>query len=193
MKIILLNGAPFSGKDTLAARLIAEIPNSEYVMFKQPLYERFAKRHNLPIARVKEICEGVGKDQPNKLIGGLVPRAELIDISENEIKVEHGPDGVAKIVVQNIKAIPDYQNKTIVFPDSGFPNELVYLQAAFPDAEIFLARIMRDGCNFTKQKDSRSYLPYPNTVIDNNTDESEIPKAYRGTSMLTQFMTKYNA
>ena len=24
-------------------------------------------------------------------------------------------------------------------------------------------------------------------------DESEIPKAYRGTSMLTQFMTKYNA
>ena len=66
MKIILLNGAPFSGKDTLAARLIAEIPNSEYVMFKQPLYERFAKRHNLPIARVKEICDGVGKDQPNK-------------------------------------------------------------------------------------------------------------------------------
>ena len=191
MKIILLNGAPFSGKDTLAARLIAEIPNSEYVMFKQPLYERFAKRHNLPIARVKEICDGVGKDQPNKLIGGLVPRAELIDISENEIKKQYGDDGVAKIVCDNIRNIPDYQNKTIVFPDSGFPNELVYLQSQFPQAEIILIRILRDGCDFKKQKDSRSYLPYPNLVVDNNKDETDIPNEHRGHWMLEQFLYRF--
>jgi tRNA uridine 5-carbamoylmethylation protein Kti12 len=48
MKIILLNCAPFSGKDTLANRLVDRLDNTEYVMFKQPLYERFAERHNLP-------------------------------------------------------------------------------------------------------------------------------------------------
>ena len=191
MKIILLNGAPFSGKDTLAIRLVDRLDNAEYVMFKQPLYERFADRHNLPFSRVKEICDGVGKDHPNALINGLIPRAELIDISENEIKVQHGQDGVAKIVCDNIRAIPDYENKTIVFPDSGFPNELVYLQSQFPDAEIILVRILRDGCDFKKQKDSRSYLPYPNHIVDNNKDESHIPKEHRGHWMLEQFLNEF--
>lgn len=191
MKIILLNGAPFSGKDTLANRLVDRLDNTEYVMFKQPLYERFAERHNLPLNRVKEICDGHGKDKPNSLIGGLVPRAELIDISENEIKKQYGDDGVAKIVCDNIRNIPDYQNKTIVFPDSGFPNELVYLQSQFPQAEIILIRILRDGCDFKKQKDSRSYLPYPNLVVDNNKDETEIPKEHRGYWMLEQYLNHF--
>lgn len=192
MQIILLNGAPFSGKDTLANRLVDRLDNAEYVMFKQPLYERFAERHNLPISRVKEICDGHGKDKPNPLIGGLIPRAELIDISENEIKKQHGEDGVAKMVCDNIRNIPDYQNKTIVFPDSGFPNELVYLTAQFPEAEIILVRILRDGCDFKKQNDSRSYLPYPNLIVDNNKDETNIPKEHRGHWMLEQYLNKFH-
>lgn len=190
MKIILLNGAPFSGKDTLAQRLIEAIPDAEYIMFKQPLYERFAERHNLQIDVVKQICDGVGKDQPHELIGGLIPRAELIDISENEIKVQHGADGVAKMVCDNIRKVPDYQDKTFVFPDSGFPNELAYLQAQFPDVSITLVRIMRDGCDFKKQKDSRSYLPYPDFIVYNNEDESNVPPPHRGYGMLKQFLDK---
>lgn len=184
MKIILLNGAPFSGKDTLANRLIATQVESVRMMFKQPLYEFFAERHNLTFDQVVEICTGPGKDLPCELIGGLIPRAELIDISENEIKVAHGIDGVVAIVCDNIRATEDYQNKTFVFPDSGFPTELLYMQAQFPKAEIELIRIMRDGCDFAKQKDSRSYLPYPNLIVDNNVEEIE---SELGSHMLKQY------
>jgi hypothetical protein len=52
-------------------------------------------------------------------------------------------------------------------------------------------RILRDGCDFKKQKDSRSYLPYPNLIVDNNKDETEIPKEHRGYWMLEQYLNHF--
>lgn len=194
MRIILNNGAPFSGKDTMAEQLLKHIgEDAVYIRFKDPLYERFAVRHNLPMDKVVEICNGPQKDQPCELIGGLIPRQELIDISENHIKKELGPTGVAYLVVEKMLSTECHGRKTFIFPDSGFPEERTYLESVlrrFGLESITLLRILRDGCSFEAVKDSRSYLDNPDLIIDNNIDE---PEETRGTHMLNQFIEWSNA
>lgn len=189
MHIILNNGAPFSGKDTIAEKLVEHFgEDAVYIRFKDPLYERFAMRHRLSIETVIEICTGPQKDQPCDLIGGLIPRQELIDISENHIKKELGPTGVAYLVAEKILNTECHGRKVFIFPDSGFPQEKFYLETVlrrFGLTGITLLRILRDGCTFEAVNDSRSHLENPDLIIDNNVDE---PEDIRGAHMLQQFI-----
>lgn len=192
MNIILTNGAPFSGKDTFVKQLLNHIDDSVFIRFKNPLYSRFSKRHNLDLDTVIDICTGPQKDQPCALIGGLIPRAELIDISENEIKVEMGADGVAELVLDEILDTEEHGRKTFIFPDSGFPNELALFKRVLKRyglQTITIIRIVRDGCEFAKQNDSRGYLENPDLIIDNNADESHLPEDQRGQHMLEQYFS----
>lgn len=194
MDIILANGAPFSGKDTFINRLKAFFEDGVYIRFKDPLYKRFAQRHNLDIEKVIEICTGSQKDQPCDLIGGLIPRQVLIDISENEIKVEHGPEGVALEVIDNMLDIEEHGRKTFLFPDSGFEEERTLFGTILPYYglnRMYTFRIMRDGCDFGSKKDSRTYLSEPTLIIDNNVDESHLPEEERGQHMFDQFLAWY--
>ena len=194
MDIILANGAPFCGKDTLIRRLQAFFDNGVYIRFKDPLYKRFAERHNLDLETVVQICTGDQKDQPNDLIGGLIPRQVLIDISENEIKVEKGPEGVAVEVIDNILDTEEHGRKTFLFPDSGFDEERTLFKRVLPRFglnRMITVRILRDGCDFATQKDSRSFLPDPDLIIDNNVDESHLPEEERGQHMFNQFVAWY--
>ena len=194
MDIYLTNGAPFSGKDTLANRLVEFFENSVYIRFKDPLYQRFAERHNLSIDEVIAMCTGKQKDEPNERIGGLIPRQELIDISENEIKVQHGVEGVALKVIDNILDTDQHCRKTFVFPDGGFEAERHLFARVLPKFglnRMITIRILRDGCSF--ENDSRSFLENPDLIIDNNVDESHLPEADRGQHMFAQFLRWYNA
>lgn len=192
MRIILNNGAPFCGKDTMAERLVEYFgEDAVYIRFKDPLYERFSIRHNLPMTKVVEICNGPQKDQPCELIGGLVPRQELIDISENHIKKELGPTGVAYLVVEKILSTEMHGRKTFIFPDSGFEEEKTFLETVlrkFGLEELILLRILRDGHTYESVNDSRSYVANPNLIIDNNVKESFDD---RGQHMLAQFKAWY--
>lgn len=192
MDIILTNGAPFSGKDTLVRRLVEFFENSHYIRFKDPLYRRFAERHHLTIEKVIEICTGKQKDEPNDLIGGLIPRQELIDISENEIKVQFGQEGVARAVVEDMLDVESHFRKTFVFPDGGFEVERELFAKVLPHyglRRLITVRILRDGCTF--ENDSRSYLENPDVIIDNNVDESHLPEEERGQHMFDQFIKWY--
>lgn len=194
MDIILANGAPFSGKDTLVRRLQAFFENGVYIRFKDPLYKRFAARHNLDMETVVRICNGEQKDHPHELIGGLIPRQELIDISENEIKVEKGEAGVAIEVIDNILDTEEHGRKTFLFPDSGFEPERTLFKKVLPRYgldRLVTIRILRDGCDFAGKKDSRGYLSNPDLIIDNNVNEDHLPEEERGQHMFDQFMTWY--
>lgn len=194
MDIILANGAPFSGKDTLVAQLLKVFDNSVYIRFKNPLYKRFAEIHNLQFDEVVAMCTGKQKDLPNERLGGLIPRQVLIDISENEIKPQDGVDGVALRVIDEILDMEEHNRKTFIFPDSGFEEEKRCFERILPRFGLqrtILIRILRDGCNYEDQKDSRSYLENPDLIIDNNVDESHLPEEERGTHMLNQFLDWY--
>lgn len=191
MDIIFANGAPFSGKDTLVRRLQEFFENDVYIRFKDPLYKRFAARHNLDMETVVRICNGEQKDRPHELIGGLIPRQELIDISENEIKVEMGEDGVAVEVIYNILETEGHGRKTFLFPDSGFEVERALFKRVLPHYglnRLITIRIIRDGCDFAGKNDSRGYLSDPDLIIDNNVDESHLPEEQRGEHMFKQFL-----
>lgn len=193
MDIILTNGAPFSGKDTLVKKILEYFGEQGIFMrFKNPLYRRFAKRHNLTLEQTIEICSGPGKDQPCDLIGGKIPRQELIDISENHIKVERGENGVALEVIDEMLDTEEHGRKTFVFPDGGFEYErkcFNLLLKRFGLTKVFVIRIVRDGYTFESVGDSRSYLKDPDTIIDNNVDESNLSEEERGEHMFQQFKT----
>lgn len=188
MLVILNNGAPFSGKDTLVKKQLEYFGDrAVLVRFKDPLYARFSEKFNLPMETVLEICNGPQKDQPCDLIGGLIPRQELIYISEKEIKVQFGSTGVAYLTVENILSTEEHGRKVFIFPDSGFPDEKTYMHTAlrrFGLEDIILTRIVRDGFTYEAVNDSRSYLPDPNVIIDNNVNESE---EERGNHMFQQW------
>jgi hypothetical protein len=194
MDIILANGAPFSGKDTLVNQLLKMFDDSVYIRFKNPLYKRFSERHNIPFDEVVEMCTGRKKDEPNERIGGLIPRQVLIDISENEIKPQDGPDGVALRVIEEMLDMEEHGRKTFIFPDSGFEEEkeaFLRILPRFGLNRIITIRIVRDGCNYEDQKDSRKYLKNPCLIVDNNVDESHLPEEERGLHMLEQFIDWY--
>lgn len=192
MDIYLTNGAPFSGKDTLTRRLVEFFEDGVYIRFKDPLYQRFSERHNIPLDEVIEMCSGKQKDEPNERIGGLIPRQELIDISENEIKVKHGKQGVAIKVIDNILDIEQHARKVFVFPDSGFEEEKTLFRKVLPRYglnKLITIRIVREGCTF--ENDSRNFLKDPDLIIYNDVDESHLPEEERGQHMFNQFLTWY--
>lgn len=191
MNIIILNAPPKSGKDVLADKILAELgENGHRVRFKDPLYRRMAELHNLTLDEVESICEGESKDQPHELLNGLIPRQELIRISEEEIKVEFGPTGVAMLTAHDILDIEANTCKTIVMTGSGFPEEVEYLKTAlrsFNLRNFTVVRINRDGCTFDAVNDARGYIPF-DFEVDNNVDESEDT---RGNHMYQQFKSQY--
>ncbi len=175
MKIIVLNGAPFTGKDTLAKRLCDLIPDAVPFRFKDVLYRRMSEKYNLDFDIVVELCNDViKKDQPSELLDGKIPRQELIFISEEEIKKgPYGEDGVAVATIENLLEVEDYGRKTFVFSDGGFTNEvdcLKRLLRKFGLVELVIIRITKEGCTFIN--DSRHHIDNPTYIINNDIVES---------------------
>lgn len=193
MNVIILNGPPGCGKDTLANQLTKVINNSVSSRFKNVLYRRMAEKHNLELGYVIAMCNDRDlKDIPSELFEGLSPRQELINISENEIKVKYGQEGVATKTLMDMLDIEDYGRKTFVFSDGGFPAEVSLLKRVLKRyglVNFILVRINKDGCTF--EGDSRNYIDNPNIVITNNEDESHLEEAERGKPMLEQFLKKF--
>lgn len=178
MKMIVLNGAPRSGKDTMlnvlrtaqdkgvfgSARLI---PFS----YKRVLCEGVAKRYGMTPQEVWDLNTNTDtKDLPDERFGGKSVRQALIYESEDVIKKEHGEDGVAIATFKRLQEDygDDLNDAILVSPDGGFESEMVAAQNFFGISreDIFLIRMLRDGCTF--KGDSRGYINNPNLTIDND-------------------------
>lgn len=193
MNVIILNGPPGCGKDTLANQLTKVIDGSISSRFKNVLYRRMAEKHNLELDYVIAMCNDRDlKDITSELFDGLSPRQELINISENEIKVQFGQEGVAAKTLMDMLDIEDYGRKTFVFSDGGFAAEVKLLKRVLKRyglLNFILVRIVKDGCTF--EGDSRNFIDNPDIIITNNDDESHLEESERGKSMLDQFLKKY--
>lgn len=152
MHVIIANGPPFCGKDTLTKHLLNHFKDSVWMRFKNVLYKETWKdlfvddiREEISLDEWIDICNDVvlkdsplpwnyerdeimrWKDDPVTYGNDIycqTPRKYLIDKSELELKVKYGSGGVAVITAGYIKEIDNFQDKIIIFSDGGFNDEI---------------------------------------------------------------------
>ena len=188
MKIIIVNGPPRSGKGTLVSLLLDTLPNAAYCSFKEPLYKAMMSKYFLSRDELMTFVDGELKDTPTQRFEGLSPRAALIEL-DKQIKLEHGEMAIATEVINTILDDDERYKTTYIFPDGGVGGEVAFVEQVLKHyglLDLTVVQVRKKGCDF--KNDTRSYLPNPSFVIDNNVDETG---KKRGTHMFEQFIQNY--
>lgn len=176
MKLIITNGPPRSGKDTLCNLIRENITDQDLIplSYKKTLYVGVARRYGLSVEAVFQMnADTLIKDEPSPLFGGKSVRQALIYESEEVIKKELGPQGVA---IQTFKLLEEEYGKerlkdaVLYCSDGGFNSELnaAYDFFGIGVEDVYIIRMLREGCSF--EGDSREFLDHPDTVIRNDSD-----------------------
>lgn len=153
-KVVILNGPPGCGKDTLSDYISSAV-GFEQMSMKKPMFDialsmlgekKFAEFMKLYNDRET-------KEMPCDLLGGMSPREFMIHISESFVKPILGKCHFGHLAAEEIsKSIAP-----VIFSDGGFPDEVMAIaDSDFPEVEIILIRLHREGFDFSG--DSRNYI-----------------------------------
>ena len=149
--IILLNGPPRSGKDTIAD-MMSEYNGYSKLRFKDRLIKITSAIYDVHENLIEELLDDTeGKEEPSKMFGGLSLRQALIHVSEDVVKPNFGNDYFGKITARYV----DPSSKACI-SDTGFIDEAMAIVEKAGVENILLVHLYRKGCNFSN--DSRSYL-----------------------------------
>lgn len=169
-KLILVNGPPRSGKDTVGQILQSyhesSSPRAVYLAkmagalktATHALYSELTKDVEFPLKH--DAFEAV-KDQPCDEFLGATPRQAYIAVSEQLVKPLHGQSTWGRILANNLskdwlaRDAADY----VVVTDSGFAPEAIPLMELFGVENTVLLHLYRPGTDFSK--DSRNYIRLP--------------------------------
>jgi len=148
-KIILINGPPRSGKDTVGQILRLHF-HATVDKFARVLKE---KAHTLyGMGTLAHGAYESKKEDPLPVFLGKTPREVYIALSETYYKPLHGIDIFGKLLWQDIRNV----DGIIAITDSGFEPEARYLIDQVGAENVRLIRVYRPGCDFSG--DSRSYI-----------------------------------
>lgn len=150
-KVLLMNGPPRSGKDTICNYVMAKRPNATHLKFAKHLKGETHKYFG--VDRPWDFYEGDIKDQPLSEFNGMTPRQAYIHYSEDIIKPKYGKDYWAKLLVDEIE---ESQSEFFVVSDLGFPEEWEILVSRFEEMKIGIVRVFRGTCDYSA--DSRGYV-----------------------------------
>lgn len=164
MKFVIFNGPPYSGKSTVARELARALSGRYRVAmdsFAAPM------KHFIATALGEQYNE-MPKDSPKDILRGRSVRQFLIHMSEQYMKEQYGQDIYGRLLyhrAMRYQPAPDF----VICDDSGFPDEAMALP------EPYIVRVTRKGKDYTG--DSRTYLPNPSYVFENDDalDELWIP------------------
>ena len=182
MKLILLNGAPRSGKDTAALHLYNRLEN--FCLFDRlsmPIKAAFAALVNAPIDEFGNVADYENdKAKPIPLFRNSSYRQWQIDFSERFMKPLYGDSIFSKLFLLRLdtySTMDDQYEKplVVVVPDCGFQVEIDALAQEFPPEDIALFRIRRTGNTF--EGDSRNWVdPHPKMFFReiSNDDTKEV-------------------
>lgn len=160
-KIVLFNGPPGSGKDTLANG-IHEIYESALVKFAAPIKENCRNIYGLTQNEWDAIDgDQQAKIEPHEAFFGQTCRQVQINFSELFLKPTHGEDIFGKLVVAKIMRM---KSELILVSDSGFRREAEVLVDKFGAENVLLVRIYRQGTTF--EGDSRGYINLDDLGVD---------------------------
>ncbi len=184
-KILLVNGPPDSGKDTVGRLMKELVHDCRTVKMSRPLKcgaaALFYALHGyleecngmIPGALLDDAYYEDKKDKPLPRFFNKTFREVLKSLSEDWIKKQFGEDFFGKLLAPKIERMPE---QYIVVTDSGFEAEALPLIDAFGVENITLLRLGRVGCNF--RKDSRGYIYLPLEVevhiINNNQGKDQL-------------------
>ena len=155
--VLILNGAPMTGKDEIANFLASESYLVEHLSFKDKLFEVAACLANMDYFDLKQLNERETKDVYCEALG-MSPRAWLIYVSEVVVKPHLGKDFFGKALAKTIsKETKDGKLKWFsVVSDGGFIEEIEAVAKEVGGSNIIVARLHREGYTFTT--DSRKHL-----------------------------------
>jgi hypothetical protein len=168
MKVLILNGPPGCGKDTIA-KLLCKMAPVLQGEFKEVLYEETAKLlrsigssfsddpkdYSITTSDVRRSNEDRdSKEQP--FVGGLSVRRWLQITSEMVVKKDRGQDyfGVASADRWHSKGTDH------VISDCGFIEEVDAVVDRFGAENVYVIRLHREGFSFAV--DTRYYIKYSN-------------------------------
>lgn len=172
--IIILNGPPGSGKDTICEYLEDYWIDVKKLEVKARLFELVLAISGMPEDQWWELynCRQT-KEVPHKDLAGLSPRQFMIHVSENVMKPLYGSDYFGRYAARQVVKS---SYSTLVFSDGGFPEEVQLLSEV---GNVHLIHLFRDGCSF--EGDSRNYLdanaPYLSTFLSVNQKEDDVDYA----------------
>lgn len=151
--IIILNGPPGCGKDTIADYLTDHRYPAVKASFKQPMFDiAFAM---LGVYRYDEFIDLYNdreqKEKPQEILQGKSPRQFMIWISEEVMKPVFGEQYFGWRMVEQINEI--YSDLAIIVT-GGFPEEIKPLIKA--GHKVHICRLHREG--YTFDGDSRNYI-----------------------------------
>lgn len=157
MKVLLLNGPPRCGKDTIVKELIPYI-KFRHLKFAAPMKRAFAALLDITESALedyKDIQSPVlqRKETTTKEHRDTV-RQGLIAMSEEFLKPRYGDDFFGRIFWQHAK---NSAASLIVASDCGFKEEVERVISNAGKRNCVLVRLHRNGCNF--DGDSRSFMP----------------------------------
>jgi hypothetical protein len=153
-QIVIFNGPPKSGKDTLTDYLIKNYGNMQHVKYAYSLKQMVHRVYDTP-EKHPEAYEKY-KDQPLSEFIGLTPRQAYISMSEDYIKKNHGKDFFGLQLILTIKRRNTKEDDVFLVSDGGFDEELEPLLHNFDPSLISVVQLYRKNCSF--EGDSRNYF-----------------------------------
>ena len=165
MHIILLNGPPRSGKDTVGEIIRKHFGTTVVDKFARILKERTHALYGLFDNNGKPWEHDsfeFSKDSECNSFDGGTPRNAYIAVSEKLLKPLHGENVFGELLASSWLTMFDPLHTcnpltgTFVITDCGFEGEIEELIKRFPYAQVSLISIHRKGCDFSN--DSRSYI-----------------------------------
>lgn len=161
-KIILFNGPPRSGKDTIANEVAARFGSitPHICKFAAPLKSTATHMYCGGDSGIfHQLDSSEMKDQPHYRFFGKTCREVQIAISETYFKPLHGEKVFGKILSQSITSAIEKEQKPLnlfFVTDSGFRPEAEEVVQQHGADNVLLIRVHREGYDF--KGDSRGYI-----------------------------------
>ena len=153
MRVIILNGPPNIGKDTLGNN-VQQLIGWPRMEFKEALYRETASYYGVDLVTFAMLASGrTTKEVPMPTLGGLSPRQAMIHVSEEVIKPKFGKQFFGAKAYELIQTL-DGSTDTVVFSDGGFVEEAEYLVGM--GFEVHIIQLHAEGRDFGN--DSRNYV-----------------------------------
>jgi hypothetical protein len=151
MRVVLLNGPPRCGKDTIGEMLYCDLPSAVLCKFAQPIADYLRDVHGIDMRTVE-------KDEPHDALCGRTPREVAIAYSERMCKPLFGEAYFGDLLALEVESQAAQNDGLVaIVTDSGFRTEAQALARKVGPQNVLLVRVSRHGTDFAG--DSRSYWP----------------------------------